>query len=101
MSPKLENLKKQISDLKANKGHRAKIPLSFWREIDSQTLNFTLENICSFLGISKSHARLKLSQLQGREHTLPASSFVQIQNSPVPVMEMALKNGTLIKVYAQ
>ena len=105
MDQKIQELKNQVADIKAQKGPRAKIPTQIWEEIAKSAEKHSLSEICQFIGIDANNARIKIKRLRGDKSTAKSDfsdipQMVQIPSSPAPVMELALNNGTVVRVFS-
>lgn len=98
MDSEIRDLKDRIEQLRASKkGVRAKIPDDIWSAIDQLSLSYPLKEICQKVGLSFPHTRKKIKK---SSDPIP-KGLIQLPSSPVPVLELTLRSGTVIKVFEQ
>jgi uncharacterized membrane-anchored protein YjiN (DUF445 family) len=104
LNQKLVTIKNQIIELRKKRGIRAHIPKEVWEEIGQLSQDQPLSEICESIGIDTNHARLKINKLKNGLQLSPETNspvnLIQLANSPSPILELNLANGTLIRVYS-
>ena len=93
----VSDLKNQIQQLRASKGPRAKIPSDIWSKISHISQSLPLKELCREVGINPVYARKKMSKSSSPIH----KAFIQLPSSPMPLLELTLKSGAVIKVFEQ
>lgn len=103
MNHELKALRDQISQIKA-KGPKPKFPITVWQKIEELSANMPLASICQAIGIDSNHAKSRLkksSNLQNNRTENYIPKLIQIPSSVVPILEISMPNGAIIKVYPQ
>lgn len=104
MNQKLMAIKNQIIDLRKKGGRRIRIPKEIWKEIGHFSKIQPLGEICQFVGIDPNNARLQIKKFKNNTNLSPAVvspvNLIQLPNSPSPILELNLSNGTLIRVFS-
>ncbi len=104
MNQKLLDLKNQISNLRKKGGRRILIPNEIWQEIGRISQSQPIDEISQFIGIDPNNARRRINTFKmkpelSKEVASPVN-LIQLSNSPSPILELNLANGTLIRVYS-
>ena len=100
---KIQLIKQQIIQIRSLRGPRAKIPTSLWLQIQELSRTVPLKDLCQSIDIDHTNARSKIKRLQQQDNNevspQPLPPLIQLKTSPSPVMELSLKNGTIIRVF--
>jgi len=104
VNQKLLAIKNQIINLRKKGGRRIRIPKEIWQEIGNLSQTQSVEEICQIIGIDPNNARLRMNKLKKTSDDSPKVNspvnLIQLSNSPSPILELNLNNGTLIRVYS-
>jgi hypothetical protein len=103
MNHELKALRDQITQIKS-KGPKPKFPTTIWDKIEELSATMSLNSICQAIGIDSNHAKSRLKKSSNLQNTSTENyipKLIQIPSAVVPILEISMPNGAIIKVYPQ